>query len=356
MVWTNELGELVLLPVLPGQGQPPPQAGEQLSLTFHSVEELEPGERWAEAFRAMWPAYRAWYLSRGEDGRPDLLTCRRMLERWMPELGPTFERLLELAGGDPLAARFLSLYGPPGFVVGCSQAAFTGPGGPALVRNYDYPVSRLEGLIYLTGWTGRRVIGMSDCLWGLLDGVNDAGLAASLTFGGRPVVGAGFGIPVVMRYLLEVCTTVSEACEVLERMPIHTAQNVTLVDREGDSATVQTGPGRAVELLNIPVATNHQRPDDWPEYARAVQSFDREQRLLDLIHDERMSAPALSHAFLEPPLYRAEFASGVGTLYTASYHPAEGRVQYRWPGDSSSQSFAEFTAESRTAGYPTGGG
>ena len=34
---------------------------------------------------------------------------------------------------------------------------------------------------------------MLDCLWGLLDGVNDAGLALSLTFGGRPQVGAGFG-------------------------------------------------------------------------------------------------------------------------------------------------------------------
>ena len=50
---------------------------------------------------------------------------------------------------------------------------------------------------------------MSDCLWGLLDGVNDAGLAVSLTFGGRRDVGDGFGIPIVVRYLLEVCSDVS---------------------------------------------------------------------------------------------------------------------------------------------------
>ncbi len=36
----------------------------------------------------MWPAYRAWYLKEGESARPDLSTCRRMLERWMPELEP----------------------------------------------------------------------------------------------------------------------------------------------------------------------------------------------------------------------------------------------------------------------------
>jgi predicted choloylglycine hydrolase len=56
------------------------------------------------------------------------------------------------------------MYSPPGFVVGCSQAAFAGDGGPALVRNYDYPASRAEGIILSTAWTGRRVLGMSDCL------------------------------------------------------------------------------------------------------------------------------------------------------------------------------------------------
>ena len=154
----------------------------------------------------MWPAYRAWYLKDGGADRPDLETCRRALTRHMPELVPTYERLVGLAGGDEMAARLLSLYRPPGFVVGCSQGAWT-RGEPVLVRNYDYPVARLEGLVYLTEWTGRRVLGMSDCLWGLLDGVNDAGLAVSLTFGGRRDVGDGFGIPIVVRYLLEVCTT-----------------------------------------------------------------------------------------------------------------------------------------------------
>ena len=38
---------------------------------------------------------------------------------------------------------------------------------------------------------------MSDCLWGLLDGMNDDGLGVSLTFGGRRVLGDGFGIPIV---------------------------------------------------------------------------------------------------------------------------------------------------------------
>ena len=47
--------------------------------------------------------------------------------------------------------------------------------------------------------------------------MNDAGLAVSLTFGGRPQVGDGFGIPLVIRYVLEVCETIEEAVRVLRR-------------------------------------------------------------------------------------------------------------------------------------------
>jgi len=274
-----------------------------------------------------------------------------MLDKWMPELVPTYERLVELVGGDPLAARFLSMYRPPGFVVGCSQAAFTGEGGPALVRNYDYPASRAEGIVYCTAWTGRRVIGMSDCLWGLLDGVNDAGLAVSLTFGGRPAVGNGFGVPLVIRYVLEVCENVTDGCSVLATVPVHAAQNVTLLDREGDFATVRLGPDREPEVLTVPVATNHQHTGDWPQYARAVGTFERERRLLALLRTPAMARDRFVRAFLGPPLYRTEFSSGLGTLYTAIYFPAEGRAEYCWPDYSLAQSFERFVEQRHTQRY-----
>ena len=53
---------------------------------------------------------------------------------------------------------------------GCSQAVFAGP-EPVLVRNYDFDPELLEGVDRTPAQlTGRRVLGMSDCLWGLLDG------------------------------------------------------------------------------------------------------------------------------------------------------------------------------------------
>jgi predicted choloylglycine hydrolase len=347
-VWDEVKHELDLLPdhrARPAAGPAPPDGPW---LAFEAIEELEPGNRWRDSFQEMWPAYRAWYLKEGESARPDLETCLSQLRRHMPELLPIHERLVELAGGDELAARFLSLYRPPGFVVGCSQGAWTRGGEPALVRNYDYPASRAEGIIVSTAWTGRRVIGMSDCLWGLLDGVNDAGLAASLTFGGRTAVGDGFGIPLVIRYILEVCETVAQAREVLERVPVHAAQNVTVLDKAGDCATVCLSPDRRPEFKQVPAATNHQREDDWPDYARAVRTVEREQYVLELLGRPELSRDGFIAAFLEPPLFSTAHSNGMGTIYTAAYFPAEGRVEYRWPDRTWEQSFDSFREETFT--------
>ena len=90
----------------------------------------------------------------------------------------------------------------------------------SLIRNYDYDQALFEAVIASTDYSGdRRVLGTSDMLWGLLDGMNEDGLAVSLTFGGRPDVGDGFGIPIVLRYVLETCATVEEAVSALRGFP-----------------------------------------------------------------------------------------------------------------------------------------
>jgi predicted choloylglycine hydrolase len=341
--WAPVWKELRLLPEHPRRGD---------ELELEALDELEPGPEWRARFEAMWPTYRTWYLQEGESERPDLDTCRRALAGHMPELVPVFERLCELAGGDELAARLLSLYRPPGFIVGCSQGAWTRD-APVLVRNYDYPAARLEGIVYLTRWGSRRVIGMSDCLWGLLDGINDAGLAVSLTFGGRRDVGEGFAIPLVVRYVLETCDTVAEAREVLARVPVHAPQNLTLLDRSGAFLTAYVGPGRAPEFRAVAATTNHQGKVEWPEYAAAIRTVERERRVLALLEDPAIDRARFIDAFLEPPLHNTDYAHGFGTIYTAAYHPEEGRVEYRWPGYAWEQSFDDFVPGSRTVRLPS---
>jgi predicted choloylglycine hydrolase len=66
---------------------------------------------------------------------------------------------------------------------------------------------------------------MSDCVWGALDGMNAAGLAVSLNFGGRRVEGPGFGVILIVRYILETCRNAVEALAVLRRVPVHLSYN-----------------------------------------------------------------------------------------------------------------------------------
>jgi predicted choloylglycine hydrolase len=322
-----------------------------LSLTFRAIAEPRPGERWRARFQETWPAYRAWFLRDGDGARPSYATCERMLNEHMPELVGTWERLVELGGGGDVAARMLALYDPPPLVSGCSQAVFEAR-SPLLVRNYDFDPKVLEGVIWNSALTGRRVIGMTDCLWGMLDGINDAGLAVSLAFGGRRATAEGFAIALVLRYLLETCNSTESALATLRRLPVQAAYNVTLLDAGGEAVTASVAPGVAPEVRAAAVATNHPRIVEWPEHAAATGSVEREARLLDLLADPATGEEAFVDAFLAPPLRNTAYAAGFGTLYTAVHRPADGAVEYRWPGVRWLQSFAAFEEGSRVVALP----
>src|SRR4051812_36967154 len=311
-------------------------------LTFWATAEPWPGPGWQRLFRATWPSYRHWYLREGSAARPDLGTAHLALTAHMPELMPAWERLVGLADGNGIASRLLTLYNPPAYLAGCSQAVYR-RGSPALVRNYDYAPLLLERVVTDLSCTGRRIVGTSDCLWGLVDGMNDAGLAASLAFGGRRVVGQGFGIPLVVRYLLEVCGTADEARRTLARLPVHMAYNVTVVDGTGDFFTAHLGPDRPPVFTVVPVATNHQADHpEWTVQARVTHSVERHAALTALLADPGLDVDALADRFLLPPLYATGWAQGFGTLYTVVYRPVERTVEYRWPGSTWRHSLDDF--------------
>ncbi len=324
---------------------------DELSITFRAIAEPQPGARFQARFEEAWPTYRRWFLREGDAARPSYAVARRMLGEHMPELVPAWTRLVELAGGGDLAARMLALYDPPPLVAGCSQAVLGGE-APVLVRNYDFDPARLDGVIAHTALLGQGVIGMTDCLWGLLDGMNEAGLAVSLTFGGRRAGGAGFGITLVLRYLLETCATTAQAVSTLERLPVQGAYNLTLLDRSGDAATAYLAADRPLRVEPTLVATNHQRAVEWPEHARATRTLERERAILALLAEPGTRAEDLIAAFLSPPLHTTAYADGFGTLYTAVHRPAEGAVEYRWPGATWRQSFAAFEQGERVIALP----
>lgn len=301
-----------------------------MELSWRALSEDDPGPKWAGHFREYWPSYHRWWAREGVEARPGYLDSRMALVTHMPEIVPLYDQLCDLAGGTDHAARFLSFYCPPPYLSSCSQAIWPGE-EPVLVRNYDYSPVAFDAMTLRTNWQGRAVMGTSDGLWGLVDGINDAGLAVSLTFGGRRVVGDGFGVPLILRYVLQTCETAAEAGRVLARVPTHMSYNVTVVDARRKYLTALMAPDRKAIITHQAVATNHQERVEWASHARFTATVERERYLLNRLTLHREPEEKFIAAFLRPPLYSTRFDAGFGTLYTAVFRPRRLQMEMRWP-------------------------
>jgi len=303
------------------------------TLRLIGIDEDRPGPRWSALYAETWDAYRAWWLrADGRRERPGRAAAEAALHHHMPELAEVHAQLVELAGGDGTAAAMLTLWNPPPFIVACSQVVVPDREGgePVLLRNYDYDPHLFEATICRSHWSARRVLGTGDCLWGLVDGLNHDGLAVSLTFGGRREVGEGFGIPLVIRYLLEVSADVGDGIEVLRRLPHQISYNVTLCDRSGRVATVMIAPDRPALVTDRRAITNHPETVEWPEHSAWVGSVERLELLQEMCSGGADDV-AMTEALLQPPLLAREWEAGFATLFTAAYRPLSGRLDYHWP-------------------------
>lgn len=324
-----------------------------MTLSFRAVSEDRPGPKWAGLFYEFWPAYLAWWSREGRSGRPTYMECRRALRQHMPEILGLYDTLCERAGGGDAESRFLSFYCPPRYLAGCSQAIWPGD-EPLLVRNYDYSPDAFDAVLLKTRWNGRGVIGTSDGLFGLVDGMNDAGLAVSLTFGGRREVGTGFGVPLILRYILQTCSSAEEAGEALRRIPCHMSYNVTVLDANRRYVTAYLSPDRPTVLTHAAVATNHQERVEWSSHARFTATVERERFLLQRLTLHPETQQRFVRAFLRPPLYSTAFSSGFGTLYTAAYRPSARKMALHWPAKDWTKSFENFDEDAVHVSLPVG--
>jgi predicted choloylglycine hydrolase len=313
-----------------------------MQLKLSCIQEAKPGKKWQSFFEKVWPHYKTWFLSEGYLKRPGYVTSLEQLQTHMPELIPIYAQLCQLAGNGDLASRFLSMYSPPPYMSGCSQIALSE--SSTLIRNYDYYPEFFDGRLFYTQWL-KPVIGMIDCVWGLLDGMNSDGLAVSLTFGGRKVIGKGFGISLLVRYLLETCSNVAEAIEGLQRIPVHMAYNLTLLDRSGNYVTAYLSPDRAPVFVAEAVCTNHQVVIEWAEYAQFTKTLERKAFLDNCLQNTHFSSAEILALFLDKPLYHTHFNHGFGTLYTAAYQLQSGQLHLLWPEKEIHLGFEQFSEQ-----------
>ncbi len=313
----------------------------RMEFTFRSLIENRVGTVWQREFQRLWPAYRRWFLRYGEADRPTYFESVQALREYMPELLPTYETMVEAAGGSDHAARFLAQYRPPPLFRGCSQAVYIND-EPVIVRNYDYSPYVFDGLLMRSHFDQRSVIAMIDCMSGALDGMNNDGLAISMSFGGREEFGDGFGITVLIRYMLEYATNVKEAVELVKDIPIHGTYNLTLLDADANHATLEITADQPTRVTHAAIATNHQQLGNWPLYEEKVQTNLRYDHLTEVVGQQQDSAESFAGRFLQPPLFNTQYARGFGTLYTAAYYPCLRERHILWPENQWRFNFQNF--------------
>jgi predicted choloylglycine hydrolase len=95
----------------------------------------------------------------------------------------------------------------------------------------------------------------------------------SLTFGGRTETGDGFGIPLIMRYVLQVARSTGEAVRILQRVPSHMSYNVLVLDGAGQHALVELAPLSVSHGLPEPASWQNMRRHPRPQQRRASSCF-----------------------------------------------------------------------------------
>jgi len=149
---------------------------------------------------------------------------------------------------------------------GCSQMALlsskTESGHGVLARNYDFSEKMDDLTLCTTKITGRYAhISSSSVLFGRGDGLNECGLAVSMTSAGLPVSNMpgsirkpmleGLNFWVVIRAVLENCANVEEALGYTKEMPIAFNMNLMVLDKSDHGALIETFDGRwAIKSIN----------------------------------------------------------------------------------------------------------
>ena len=127
--------------------------------SFVAICEDSPGDAWRQRFLAGRAEAETWYRGTAREAPPTAPECKAQLQRHMPELLGQYERACATVGeDDQLAPQIVSQFRPPPLRHGCTQAVWLGADGPALVRNFDFPLDVTSEHFESTRWLGREVI------------------------------------------------------------------------------------------------------------------------------------------------------------------------------------------------------
>ncbi|GLR85565.1 C45 family autoproteolytic acyltransferase/hydolase [Bradyrhizobium iriomotense] len=241
------------------------------------------------------------------------------------ELGITMERAALRFGNDGMR--------PP--IGGCSAAISADVYG----RNYDYRPRYYGAQFVLLQASGCNAsIGSSHQLTGRLDGMNEYGLMIGLHQVKKSPRFPGLSADLIVRMILDQCSTTKEAVARLRELPHAMQYNYSLLDAGGCAAVVEAGAGAVAARTDAWLAcTNHFQSPLLRPLNHRVRAAHSEHRLspLEAWASRGLSAEQMFTALnrsTSPAFFHGYFRGG-GTLHTIVGEPTKRRVLIGIGGD-----------------------
>lgn len=144
----------------------------------------------------------------------------------------------------------------------CSSFAFCNKEKIILGKNSDFLtfVENLWDSVYYDIEGAYRFVGNTTAWTEIEDGMNEYGLAVALTFVYPTKIAYGLNGGMIVRYILEKCQNTKQAIQAIQKLPIASAQTITLADKSGNIALVECNCEKVTVIeaqKNAVFATNH---------------------------------------------------------------------------------------------------
>ncbi|MUV38871.1 hypothetical protein JNUCC1_02742 [Lentibacillus sp. JNUCC-1] len=200
------------------------------------------------------------------------------------------------------------------------------------VRNYDFSPVLYDGIFSLVQpEEAFATAGYNLQVLGRHDGINQAGLALGLHFVSNHGYSKGISPWTAIRMVLDTCSTVDQAIQLLKEIPHAACYNFSLGDRNGHIAVVEAGPEKVMVRSGEAALScvNHFQNESLANQNRvsidgSLKRNDHLQALTQkhLTHEEMFAHFKDRHS----PLFFTDYDDFFGTLHTLSYGFEDSRI------------------------------
>ena len=260
-----------------------------------------------------------------------------MFEKYIPNINEEIKGFSDAVGAKytdmVIYSSYLNIQG------GCSHFVVTNNKGDKRkmfhARNYDFHYNETPILITARTKGKNRSTGFDCKVFGRFDGMNEQGLcittsAADVKHTGK--MGNGFIFPMAVRAVLDQCSNLYEAKELLMELPFAEYRNFLISDKTGLAVLVEMSPDKkAYKFINTELdndflcSANHFILEKHNDIVPVNHSLVRQKKMEEIFaHDNELSLEfvksVLSTRYPEGLVF-PYYQDGMGTLWSVIFEP-----------------------------------